>query len=60
MSARAVPCEVPAIKRNSVSCFRHRPLLRSVLVRFISPSRLMGAYALTNIARLLIGVFHPG
>jgi FHS family L-fucose permease-like MFS transporter len=30
------------------------------LMRFISPSRLMGAYSLANIALLCVGVFRPG
>ncbi len=30
------------------------------LMRFISPSRLMGVYALVNIALVSVGVFHPG
>ncbi len=30
------------------------------LMRFIQPSKLMGAYALTNIALLLVAVLHPG
>lgn len=30
------------------------------LMRFISPSRLMGFYALANIALVSVGVFHPG
>src|SRR5208282_4241314 len=30
------------------------------LMRFISPSKLMGAYSLTNIILVSIGVLHPG
>ena len=30
------------------------------LMRFVQPSKLMGAYALTNIALLLVAVLHPG
>jgi FHS family L-fucose permease-like MFS transporter len=30
------------------------------LMRFVSPSRLMGAYALANVALLCVGVFYPG
>lgn len=30
------------------------------LMRFVSPSRLMGAYSLANIVLLCVGVFHPG
>jgi FHS family L-fucose permease-like MFS transporter len=30
------------------------------LMRFISPSKLMGSYALVNICLVSVGVFHPG
>jgi FHS family L-fucose permease-like MFS transporter len=30
------------------------------LMRFVSPGKLMGGYALANVALLLVGVLHPG
>jgi FHS family L-fucose permease-like MFS transporter len=45
---------------GTLAAFGVGRFVSAYLMRFVSPSKLMGAYASINIALLLVGVFHPG
>ena len=45
---------------GTLAAFGVGRFIAAYLMRFVSPSRLMGVYAAANIALLCVGVFHPG
>lgn len=45
---------------GTLAAFGVGRFVSAYLMRFVSPSKLMGAYGSINIALLLVGVFHPG
>ncbi len=45
---------------GTLAAFGVGRFVSAYLMRFVSPSKLMGAYASMNVALLLVGVFHPG
>lgn len=45
---------------GTLAAFGVGRFVSAYLMRFVSPSKLMGAYASTNIALLVVAVFHPG
>lgn len=45
---------------GTLAAFGVGRFVSAYLMRFVSPSKLMGAYASINIALLMVAVFHPG
>jgi FHS family L-fucose permease-like MFS transporter len=45
---------------GTLAAFGIGRFVSAYLMRFVSPSKLMGAYSLANIVLVSVGVFHPG